>query len=382
MKFALVSTLLPGLATILATSADLPQRSQVNEKSSFSLSKPPSGMFYDKTTTLLHVLCGTDTNKDHYLYAYTKDGTEKCLMTIPEAVGMTRVDGFYIVGERAFIVDSQGPIYASTAGKLGGSVYEVEWKTHPCGCTAQGTCSSSSVSWTPKVVNNWALSANEATIGDGGGNDNDFRNSGIVVVNGTEFFAVNGVHPLKGDDLTGSYPKSIVKVDMTAAQKKTAGFAPVVQKWSFEASTLNHEVDMEGLTCGVDACLKSLYVGDEYNFIYKLDFSSGKVTHEWNLGTIVGNTNDDKGIESLAFDGTYFYAGIQGTSYVHQVELTEDVSTAASATSLTSPVFFLMLGFCCLLGGQHCVVSSLMLTMRVRVPCIRYAYTFPPSKSC
>lgn len=62
-----------------------------------------------------------------------------------------------------------------------------------------------------------------------------------------------------------------------------------------------------------------MYIGDEYNFIYKLDFNTSTVTHEWNLNDIVGDVNADKGIESLAFDGTYFYAGIQGTSVVHQV---------------------------------------------------------------
>ena len=54
------------------------------------------------------------------------------------------MDGFYIVGQKAFIVDSQGPIYASTAGKLGGSVYEVAW-SNPCGCAA-GACTTSTVS--------------------------------------------------------------------------------------------------------------------------------------------------------------------------------------------------------------------------------------------
>ena len=55
-----------------------------------------------------------------------------------------RVDGFYIVDSKAYIVDSQGPIYPSTSGKLGGSVYEVDW-TNPCG-RAAGTCSASTVS--------------------------------------------------------------------------------------------------------------------------------------------------------------------------------------------------------------------------------------------
>ena len=330
------------LFILLATTSNAAAiQSTVTAKSSISIDKAPSGMFYDPTTTLLHVLCGTATNADHYLYTYNTDGTQQCLITIPESVGMTRVDGFYIVGNKAYISDSQGPIYSTTAGKLGGSVYQVDWSTHPCGCTSDGKCSSSSVEWIPTVLKNWALSATETTIGDGGGVDDDFRNSGIVV---TEkfWYAVNGVHPIS-NSLTQSYPKSIVKVDMSSAQLKNVGFAPVVGRWSFDATTLGHEVDMEGLTCGADKCVDSLYIGDEYNFIYKLDFNTSTVTHEWNLNDIVGDVNADKGIESLAFDGTYFYAGIQGTSVVHQVSLNEaacgtqcSVSTGSSTGSMLS----------------------------------------------
>ena len=39
--------------------------------------------------------------------------------------GMTRVDGFHIVEPYAYIADSQGPLYAATAGRLGGSAYKV-----------------------------------------------------------------------------------------------------------------------------------------------------------------------------------------------------------------------------------------------------------------
>ena len=110
---------------------------------SFSVPKSPSGMFYQASSDVLWVLCGTETNGNHYLYAYSTSGTQKCLATIPQSVGMSRVDGFYIVDSKAYIVDSQGPIYASTSGKLGGSVYEVDW-TNPCGCAA-GSCTTKTV---------------------------------------------------------------------------------------------------------------------------------------------------------------------------------------------------------------------------------------------
>ena len=66
---------------------------QVN---SFGIPRSPSGMFYDDETDLLYVLCGTQTNGDHYLYAVTPDGESLCEITIPDAAGMSRVDGFYI----------------------------------------------------------------------------------------------------------------------------------------------------------------------------------------------------------------------------------------------------------------------------------------------
>ena len=154
---------------------------------SFSVPKSPSGMFYQASSDVLWILCGTETNGDHYLYAYSTSGTQKCFATIPQSVGMSRVDGFYIVDSKAYIVDSQGPIYASTSGKLGGSVYEVDW-TNPCGCAA-GSCATSTVrrrhqvypqacrdecsrfrqvTWIPTVTRVWAISATDPSIGDGG----------------------------------------------------------------------------------------------------------------------------------------------------------------------------------------------------------------------
>ena len=82
-------------------------------------------MYWHAAHSLLYVLCGTRTNGDHTLYAYTATGERRCTVTIPTAAGMSRVDGFHISHERdrAYIADSQGPIYAAEAGKLGGSAW-------------------------------------------------------------------------------------------------------------------------------------------------------------------------------------------------------------------------------------------------------------------
>ena len=319
-------------AWVASFAVALPTPAVVTEITSFAVPRSPSGMFFDEPSNLLYVLCGTNTNGDHYLYAFSTEGVEQCAITIPEAVGMSRVDGFYIVGDKAYIVDSQGPIYAD-AGRLGGSVYEIEW-TDPCGC-GSGTCESTAVNWSPTVTKQWSLSASDISNEEGGsGTDEYFRNSGIVVVDGS-FYGVNGVHPINGD-LTGSYTKSIAKVDLESSE--------VVASWPFDGDTIGRNVDMEGLTCGQDQCVSSLFIGDEYNYIYKMDLETGEVTKEWDLREISNVFRSDKGIEALTFASTtgYFYAGIQDTAMVHVVELdgegiTADV-TADAAESPTSDV--------------------------------------------
>ncbi|KAL3931474.1 MAG: hypothetical protein SGBAC_011291, partial [Bacillariaceae sp.] len=300
-------TLLP--TSVLAT----PTLGTVTQIQSFSVPRSPSGLFFDEQVSgLLYVLCGTSTNGDHYIYAYTIDGIQQCLITIPQAVAMSRVDGFYIVNNEAYIVDSQGPIYADS-GRLGGSVYEVTWND-PCGC-ASGTCSASSVQWSPTVLRQWSISAADVSAAEGGGMDEYFRNSGIVVVDNT-WYGVNGVHPISGSH-TVSYTKSIVQVDMSTTD------LTVVDSWSFDGSTVGHDVDMEGLTCGPDGCSSTLYVGDEYNYIYALNLETGEVGMEWDLNLLVGNVPVDKGIESLTYASTtgYYYAGIQETAEIHVVSL-------------------------------------------------------------
>lgn len=341
------------LATIVACLALVARaatiRSVVNEIDSWSVPKAPSGMFFYPEQGLLYVLCGTQTNGDHYLYAMTTGGAQQCFITIPQSVGMSRVDGFAISGSDAYIVDSQGPIYASEAGKLGGSVYRVDW-TNPCGCDSSGACTSSEASWSPTVTATWALSATEPSIGDGGGSDEYFRNSGIVVV-GDSFYGVNGVHP--NPSLTCCYPKSIVRVNMTVAAQKGAGDAAVDANWAFDATTLDHDIDMEGLTCGSDGCETTLFVGDEYNYIYALALddadASTAITREWNIRAFVGSVSDDKGIESIAYAPTtgHFYAGIQGSAMVHVVELTDEACASDDVTcyfdTLTLPVASIIL---------------------------------------
>lgn len=323
---------------------------------SFSVPKSPSGLFYHADADLLYVLCGTNTNGDHYMYGFTTAGAQKCMITIPEAVGMSRVDGFYIVGNAAYIVDSQGPIYAST--KLGGSVYEVEW-TNPCGCSAgvrgDATCTTATATWSPTIVKKIIINAAAASINDGGGNDEFFRNSGIVVNDGF-IYGVNGVHP--NPDLYCCYPKSIVKVSATDT---TAAGATAVAKWSFTASSLGHDVDMEGLTCGPDGCSTHMYVGDEYNLIYKLNLmgaGAAAVEMQWNLRDIVGSVNDDKGIEALTYSSStgHFYAGIQETATIHVVKLTDtNCTTCAFNTGgqLSSSLVLLATMFLLAVFGMH-----------------------------
>ena len=165
-------------------------------------------MFYNPADELLWVLCGTNTNSDHYLYGYSLAGVQKCAITIPTAVGMSRVDGFHIYNGQAYIADSQGPIYAADAGKLGGSVYGMTW-SNPCGCSA-GACTLATATWSPSVTTKIIINPLVASIGDGGGVDNYFRNSGVMVV-GSYVYAINGVHPVSQNVYNAYYPKSLVR---------------------------------------------------------------------------------------------------------------------------------------------------------------------------
>lgn len=314
---------LGGLFLCVPFATALPTPSVVNEISFFSVARSPSGIFFDEdASNLLYVLCGTQTNGDHYLYVYTTDGMEKCLITIPESSGMSRVDGFYITHDdaQAYIVDSQGPIWADDEGRLGGSVYKVDW-TDPCGCNG-GTCTSTDVEWSPTVTKQFSLMASDVSATEGGGVDEHFRNSGIVVVDGY-FFGVNGVHPA-GGSLSGSYPKSIVKVDSSSGETE--------ESWAFDGSTVGRDVDMEGLTCGPDQCASSLFIGDEYNFVYELDLETGTVAREWDIGDIANVFVTDKGIEALTYASTtgYFYAGIQNTAEIHVLELLNVVAEVST----------------------------------------------------
>ena len=87
--------------------------------------------------------------------------------------------------------------------------------------------------------------------------------------------------------------------------QKAVGNAVASAKWSFNSSTLGHAVDMEALTCGPDTCKSSIYIGDEFGYIYKLDLGqsgsgASAISAEWDLRAIIGVVEWDKGIDALA----------------------------------------------------------------------------------
>lgn len=148
--------------------------------------------------------------------------------------------------------------------------------------------------------------------GDGNGIDNFFRNSGVVInETANTYFAVNGVHPVNNGNYSSYYTKSIVEASLDTDE--------IVNTWSFDASTLGREVDMEGLTFGEGT--DKLYIGDEYNFIYELDLTTGDVTREWDLADIGLSTATDRGIEAITYLDGYFYAGIQEETRIYQLDL-------------------------------------------------------------
>jgi hypothetical protein len=172
--------------------------SGVQEIMSFNVPRAPSDMSYYASLDLLYILCyvlfGTVTSGEHRIYAYAPNGDGKCMITIPASAGFSRLDGLYIVDNVAFLGDSQGPMYSQTSGRLGGSLYQAEWN-NPCGCSRANNATScvnaavrpacncdaaafaywsewvrcgAQVSWTPRILKTWVVSAADATIADGG----------------------------------------------------------------------------------------------------------------------------------------------------------------------------------------------------------------------
>jgi len=160
--------------------------------------------------------------------------------------------------------------------------------------------------------------ADQVEAGDGAGIDETFRNSGVVIdESDNTYFAVNGVHPVNSGDYTSYYPKSVVKASLETDE--------IVRAYSFE-SLNGHEIDMEALTYGPEDGY--LYMGDEYNYIYKMNLATGEVEQEWDLADVGISTATDKGVEALTYSAVTgnFYAGIQATSCVIEVTLNDDGS--------------------------------------------------------
>ncbi|MFY0674796.1 MAG: esterase-like activity of phytase family protein [Bacteroidia bacterium] len=160
--------------------------------------------------------------------------------------------------------------------------------------------------------------ADQIIAGDGAGIDGTFRNSGTVIdESNNTYYGVNGVHPVNSGDYTSYYPKSIVQASLDNDE--------IVKAYSFDGHN-GHEVDMEALTYGPDN--GSLYVGDEYNYIYRLNLETGAIEMEWDLADIGVSTNTDKGIEALTYSPITgnFYAGIQDDKNIVEIKLADDGS--------------------------------------------------------
>lgn len=121
--------------------AGLPLQGRVAEVMSFSVPRAPSDMCYHDALDLLLVLCGSVANGEHRVYAYAPNGDGKCMITIPASAGFSFLDGLYIAGNTAYLADSQGPMYSATSGRLGASLYQVEWN-NPCACSRANNVTS------------------------------------------------------------------------------------------------------------------------------------------------------------------------------------------------------------------------------------------------
>jgi hypothetical protein len=94
-----------------------------------------------------------------------------------------------------------------------------------------------------------------------------------------------------------SSPHHHITTSLTPHHHHTAPHrsSAALQTWPFTAVELGHDVDMEALACGPDGCADFIYVGDEYNYIYKLDLGvadpAQTVKVEWDLNAIVGAVN-------------------------------------------------------------------------------------------
>jgi len=152
--------------------------------------------------------------------------------------------------------------------------------------------------------------------GDGNNIDNYFRNSGVLIdEKQNAYYAVNGVHPINQGDYSSYYPKSVVKASMSDDS--------IIKAYSFDL-IYGHNIDMEALSFGKNP--QSIYIGDEYNYIYELDLNKGEIVNQWNLADIGLITNIDKGIEAMSYSATTdnFYVGIQGLEKIISVKLNDN----------------------------------------------------------
>ena len=283
--------------------------------------------------TLVGSITASDTDGDALTYSIINGNTGDAF-----AIGST--DGKLTVATSAQVAYTTNPSFSLTVQVSDGALiasatFTVNVLEGDDGSTV------TEITWTPNVLNTFAL-ATAATVinGDGAGIDIYFRNSGVVV-SGNSYYAVNGVHPASQDDYISYYPKSIIKAGLASDEVEERwpyyGVSNTTNASKVNGVTIDHEVDMEGLTFGPDGGETYIYVGDEYNYIYQIELATGDIKKQWNLANIDVSTPTDKGIEAIAFNPTngYFYVGIQEDKEIHELDLSIENCVNTSTCTVT-----------------------------------------------
>jgi hypothetical protein len=208
-------------------------------------------------------------------------------------------------------------VYTAPAIEIDGAVAE-EHETLPSGHAAV---------WNPTVVRKLGGALKDAVAaGDGGGFEEHFRNSGVLVKDGS-YYGINGASMVTNFAVQTGFqeapPKSLIKANLITDS--------IEDQFTF-THAFGHDIDLEAIAFGPDEGEEYIYIGDERNFIYQLRLSDGELTQEWDLSTIGLNSGQAAGgLKSLTYaaDTDHFYAGVQNRTIVAKIKL--DLSSSSIA---------------------------------------------------
>jgi hypothetical protein len=283
--------------------------------------------------TLVGTITASDVDGDALTYSITNGNTG-------DAFALGSSDGKLTVATSAQVAYATNPSFSLTVQVSDGALSASATFTVSV-LEGDDETTVTEITWTPNVLNTFVL-ATTATVtnGDGAGIDTYFRNSGVVVKDDS-YFAVNGVHPANQNDYISYYPKSIIKASLASDELESRwpyyGVSNTANASKVNGVTIDHEIDMEGLTFGPDGGETFIYVGDEYNYIYQIELATGEIKKQWNLANIGISTPTDKGIEAITFNPAngYFYVGIQEDKEIHEVNLAIDDCVNPSTCTVT-----------------------------------------------